>query len=98
MSKCLVCGYEIKDYSEQILYDSYGCARAKISKGLGTSIESCSNSTGFNRFVAPGENPNKIEEDPDAFKNGFIDMIDANKALQERKLQEFKNKANGRKV
>ncbi|MEI8136860.1 MAG: signal peptide peptidase SppA [Bacteroidota bacterium] len=37
MSKCLVCGYEIKDYSEQILYDSYGCARAKISKGLESS-------------------------------------------------------------
>ena len=93
MSKCSTCGYEIKGLSEQTLYDQYGCARALVTKELGFSIEMCSNSTGG--YLAPGTDPNEFKEDPDALKEGIIEMRERKLALDAERRKRFKEQQNG---
>jgi len=82
MEKCEVCGYEIKSGYEKQLYIMYGCARAIVTKNIGTSIEMCANDYATGNYISPlGETSNT----DDAFKTGYVDMIEINKALQNKK-------------
>lgn len=75
MGKCRTCGYKIDNPTEEILYETYGCARVKITKDQGTQIDMCSVNRVSGGYYAPGTDPDEIQtEDPEAFKENYLQM------------------------
>lgn len=86
---CHICGYEAKSKEEVDKWAMYGCCRAiVVQSDNGTrSVELCALNRTEGGFYAPGTNPERIEEDPDALKDGFR-KIDEQKAKARERLQE----------
>ena len=79
MAKCDFCGYTFHTEEERRLYDMYGCARTRITKDTGMQVEMCSFDPLSSSYYAPGTHPDKIQEDPEAFKENYAKLIDQKK-------------------
>lgn len=74
MSKCKECGYIITTEEGRIAEELYGCARVHVTKGSGMTFQMCKLVNGV--YYAPGTNPEEIQEDPNAFKENYQQLIE----------------------
>ncbi len=92
MGKCNACGYEFQTYGEELLYEQYGCAKTIVTRDMGLSVEMCSIDRGNGRYYAPGTDPNLYIEDPNSLKEGIINMLETNKALEEQNKKKYEQR------
>lgn len=86
--ECQACGYKATSASEVSMWHKWECARAQEKRlaSHGITVEVCTLRDG--KFYAPGTDPKAPQvEDPDAFKEGFLNMLEKNK----QKKDESKN-------
>jgi hypothetical protein len=86
------CGYKPRTSTEILMLEQFSCAKTiKNTSGHSIRIECCKLLEGV--YYAPGTEPERIEESPDALKEGIIRMDEA-KALARKKALEEMRKTN----
>lgn len=88
--ECHTCGYSAKSEEEVRIWKLWGCCRMeRMEVEYGIQARTC-RQLPDGSWIAPADEPEI--QNPDALKEGILDMIAHNKAVDKKRREEFLKK------